>query len=81
MKKYTFINSPVDITALGFGRNMRTYPRRMQYRGVVYDFVDAGLRTTLHKGESVAQIFTMSDGRNDYRLKSDNGCWTLLGIA
>ena len=81
MKKYTLINSPVDITALGFGRNMRTFPRRMQYGGTTYNFVDAGLRTTLRKGEVVAQIFTMSDGANDYRLKSDNGCWTLLGIA
>lgn len=81
MKTYTSINSPVDITAIGFGRNLRTYPRRMEFQGTTYDFVDAGLRTIVRSGERVAHIFTMSDGARDYRLRSDNGHWTLLGIA
>jgi hypothetical protein len=81
MKKYTSINSPVHVSALGFSRSMRTFPRRMEFGGITYNFVDAGLRTTLRSGERVAQIFTMSDGMHDYRLKSDNGCWTLLGMA
>lgn len=81
MKKYTTIHRPVHITALGFSRNMRTFPRRMEFEGVTYDFVDAGLRTTLRSGEQIAQIFTMSDGARDYRIKSDNGCWTLLGMT
>ncbi len=81
MKKFTSINSPVSITALGFGRNMRTYPRRMEFRGVTYDFVDAGLRATLQSGERAMSIFTMTDGARDYRLKSDGSSWTLLSIA
>lgn len=81
MKTYKLINSPVDVTALGFGRNMRTYPRRMEFEGSTYDFLDAGIRTIVGSGEKVAQIFTMTDGMRDYRLRSDNGSWTLLGIA
>lgn len=81
MKTYKSINSPVDVTALGFGRNMRTYPRRMEFDGTTYDFIDAGLRTIVKSGERVAQIFTMTDGACDYRLKSDNGGWTLLGMT
>lgn len=81
MKKFTSINSPVSITALGFGRGMRTYPRRMEFKGTTYSFIDAGLRATLGSGERATSIFTMTDGTSDYRLKSDGSSWTLLGIA
>lgn len=81
METYKSINSPVDVTALGFGRNMRTYPRRIEFEGSTYDFIDAGLRTIVRNGERVAQIFTMTDGARDFRLRSDNGHWTLLGIT
>lgn len=81
MKTYKSINSPVAVTALGFGRNMRTYPRRMEFEGATYNFIDAGLRTIVHSGERVAHIFTMTDGARDYRLRSDSGRWMLLGMT
>lgn len=76
------INSPVDVTAMGFGKNLRAYPRRIEYGGTTYDFIDAGLRTVIRQGERIAQILTMSDGARDYCLRSDNhgGSWTLLSI-
>lgn len=82
MNQSTTINSPVDITAMGFGKNMRAYPRRMEYQGTTYDFIDAGLRTIIRKGERIAQILTMSDGTHDFCLRSDDrgGSWTLLSI-
>lgn len=75
------INSPVDVTALGFGRDMNAYPRRIEFEGVTYDFIDAGLRTLIKKGERISQIFTMTDGARDYRLRSDGGGWTLLSMS
>jgi len=81
MATYKSINSPVHVTALGFGRGMRTYPRRMEFEGTTYSFIDAGLRATLRSGKRAMSIFTMTDGAYDYRLKSDNGSWTLLGIT
>ena len=75
------INSPVAVTALGFARNMRTYPRRIEFEGTTYDFVDAGLRTVIRSGERIAQIFSMTDGANNYQLKSDSGGWTLLSMT
>ena len=81
MKTYKSINSPVDVTALGFGRNMRTYPRRMEFEGATYSFIDAGLRTIIRSGENVSHIFTMTDGTRDYRLRSSGSGWTLLGMT
>ena len=83
MTQPTTINSPVTVTSIGFGRNMRSYPRRMEYGGTTYQFLDGGLRTIVRRGERIAQILTMSDGTHDYRLRSDNqgGSWMLLSIG
>jgi hypothetical protein len=81
MNKSITINSPVAVTAMGFGRGMRTYPRRIEFEGTTYDFVDAGLRTVIRSGERIAQIFSMTDGANDYQLKSDGSGWTLLSMT
>lgn len=75
------INSPVDVTAIGFGRGMRSYPRRIEFEGTTYDFIDAGLRTVVKSGEKIAQIFTMTDGAREYHLRSDGGSWTLLSMS
>lgn len=82
MNKFTTINSPVTITAMGFGRDLRAYPRRMEYGGTTYNFLDAGIRTVIRSGERIAQILTLSDGANDYCLRTDNqgSSWTLLSI-
>lgn len=81
MNKSITINSPVAVTAIGFGPGMRSYPRRIEFEGTTYDFVDAGLRTVIRSGERIAQIFSMTDGANDYRLRSDSGGWTLLSMT
>jgi len=78
--KTTSINSPVDVTAIGFSRGMRAYPRRIEFEGTTYDFIDAGLRTVVRSGEKISQIFTMTDGRQNYRLRSEGNSWTLLSV-
>lgn len=75
------INSPVDVTAIGFGRDLRSYPRRIEFEGTSYDFIDAGLRTVIRSGERIAQVFTMTDGAHDYRLRNDGSRWTLLSMS
>lgn len=82
MKKVQ-VNEQVIITSLGFRKNLMVYPRRMEFRGATYNFIDAGLRCLVRHGERIAEIITLSDGVSDYHLRSDN-CginWTLLSIA
>ncbi len=77
------INENVAITELGFKKDLSTFPRRMEFRGAVYDFIDAGLSCLIRSGEHMAQVITLTDGRSQYRLRSDNhgGTWTLLSIS
>ncbi len=77
------INEQVNVTSLGFRKNLVAYPRRMEFRGVTYYFIDAGLRCLLRCGEHIAEFFTLSDGKADYHIKLDpaNNIWTLLSIT
>jgi hypothetical protein len=77
------INEQVQVTVMGFKKNLAAYPRRMEYKGATYDFIDAGLRCLVRQGNRIAEIITLSDGLVDYRLRSDNhgGNWTLLSIT
>lgn len=83
MTNITTINSPVSVTAVAFGRNMRAYPRRIEYGGASYDFIDTGLRAVISTGGKIAQVLTMSDGLRNFSLRSDNngGSWMLLSIS
>lgn len=76
------INEQVAITTMGFKKNLSAYPRRMEFRGTIYEFIDAGLRCLVRSGEQMAEIVTMSDGQSLYRLRRDNhgGNWVLLSI-
>jgi hypothetical protein len=77
------INLPVTVTAVGFRKNLVAYPRRIEFNGNTYNFIDAGLRCLVRSGTKIAEIFTLSDGVSEYCLKSENndGRWTLLSIA
>ncbi len=76
-------NTPVTIISMGFGRDLRAIPRRMEFEGRLVDFIDNGLRTTVRHGGKMAQVLAMSDGDHTFHLRSDNhgGSWTLLGIS
>lgn len=75
------INSPVSVTAIGFGRNMQAYPRRMEWRGRTYCFIDRGIRATIRRGETVWNTVTMSDGNQNFCLRAEGGSWTLLSVC
>ena len=76
------INEQVVVTQMGFKKNLSAYPRRMEYRGAVYEFLDAGLRCLVRTGTHVAEVLTMTDGVRHFQLRSDNhgGNWTLVSI-
>lgn len=82
MKKIN-VNEQVSVTAVGFKKNLNVYPRKMEFRGETYDFIDTGLRCLLRCGEHIAEFFTSTDGISNYHLRldhSDNG-WTLMSIS
>ena len=79
----TTINKEVSVTKVGFKKNLTAYPQQVEFDGATYNFIDAGISCIIRSGERIAQIFTLSDGRSEFRLRSDNngGAWTLLTIS
>lgn len=61
---------------------LKTYPRRMEYEGREYTFMD-GLRYLVHKGQKMIQVFDMTDGARDFRLQFDDvrSSWTLVDMT
>jgi hypothetical protein len=78
------INEDVTITALAFrnNRDFATLPRRMEYRGSTYTFMN-GLQYLIKKGDQILRIFDMTDGTSTYRLRCDDAQtnWTLVAIT
>ena len=79
----TIINREVNVTAVGFKKDLATYPRQMELDGRIVDFVDAGLSCLVRHGSTLSRILTLSDGHTQFRLRSDNygGVWTLLSTS
>lgn len=78
--KTNSINSPVSITAIGFGRDMQPIPKRMEWGGRTYHFIDRGIRVIARRGESVMSTVTMSDGCQSFCLRHEGTIWTLLAV-
>jgi hypothetical protein len=78
------INEDVTITALAFrnNRDYATLPKRMEYRGSTYTFMN-GLQYLIKKGDQILRIFDMTDGTSTYRLRSNDSqtSWTLVAIT
>jgi hypothetical protein len=82
------INEEVAVTGLYFrpartdNRPLKGYPKRMEYQGREYTFIESGLRYLLQKGQELFEVFDMTDGTQDFRLKFDPQAhiWTLVGV-
>ena len=75
------LNSPVSVTAMAFGRDMQPIPKRMEWAGRTYQFIDRGIRVVSRRGESSMSTVTMSDGSQSFCLRQTGSAWTLLSVS
>ena len=85
MNECTAVNKEVAITAMYFrdGRGLKSFPKRMEYDGNTYTFLESGLQYLIKRGQKMVQIFDMTDGTDMYRLRFDENSfdWTLVNIT
>jgi hypothetical protein len=82
----TPVNKEVTVTSMYFknrSRQLQAYPRRIEFEGAEYTFIESGFRYLVQKGQQFVELFDMTDGVNSYRLKFDNHehTWTLVGMG
>lgn len=84
MSNRVTINKEVSVTAMYFqnSKELKSFPKRIEFDGREYTFLD-GLRYLIQKGHQLIQIFDMTDGVANYRLKFDaqQKLWTLVDIS
>jgi hypothetical protein len=73
------LNESINVTGYYFKKG-RGFPSRIQYGNKELSFDQGGLRCLVKKGQEFFEIFNMTDGRDQYRLKfePDARSWTLL---
>ncbi|HXH04918.1 MAG TPA: hypothetical protein VNI82_00645 [Candidatus Nitrosotenuis sp.] len=78
-----FINADVAVTAVSFRKNFETIPQRIEFRGVTYNFIGAGMRYLVSSGDRKTRLFDMTDGTAKFRLRNESGAsnWTLVAIT
>ncbi len=85
MNGCTAVNKEVTITAMYFvsRRRLKSFPKRMEYAGNTITFLESGLQYLIKRGQQIIQIFDMTDGKDTYRLRFDEGefNWTLVNIT
>lgn len=81
----TYVNKEVTVNSLAFkGRGkLRSFPKQITIDSEEITFVETGMHYLLQKGQSLIQLFDMSDGYRNYRLQFDstNFTWTLLKVS
>lgn len=81
----TLINKEVAVNAFTFkGKGkFRSIPKQITIDTEEVTFVETGMHYLLQKGQSMVQLFDMSDGHRNYRLQFDssNFTWKLLRVS
>ncbi|MES2971920.1 MAG: hypothetical protein V4702_06390 [Patescibacteria group bacterium] len=69
----------INVTSYYFNAS-RCFPRAIEVEGQSLSFLETGLRCLVQKGQSLVQIFNMTDGHKLYRLSFEPGnrTWKLL---
>ncbi len=77
------INKEVTVTRVGFKKDLRAYPRQVEFEGRTIDFIDAGISCMVRTGELTRQILTLTDGTAQFQLRGDErgSVWTLLSVS
>jgi len=79
------INQEVNVTALYFRnkKQLKSFPKRMEFDGHEYEFIESGLQYQIIKDDQDLRLFDMTDGSSKYRLRFDYKqlIWTLVSIT
>ena len=78
------VDQEVTVNSVYFNnkKDLETFPKEMEFEGETYTFLNNGWRYLVHKGQEVVRVFSVTDGKADFRLKLDpsESHWTLLEI-
>ena len=74
------INQIINVTSYYFanGASLKSYPKQIEFGTTRCTFTD-GIQYLVQKGQHAIRLFDMTDGSTTYRLRLEDGDWTLVG--
>lgn len=79
------INKEVQVTSVYFEdrEELEAFPKRIEYGDMTFTFLKGGLQYLLEKGQEAVRIFSVTDGKAQYRIQLEPALsrWTLLDIS
>lgn len=83
MSHRQLVNQEVNVTSFYFRdkKNLKSVPRKIEYNGQEYTFIDSGLELRIINNDQVLSLYNLTDGSFDYKLKHDRSTWTLVSIT
>lgn len=74
------MNTDIEINAYTFvnKQGIKSVPRAITVEDRRYNFVDSGLQYLVKQGQHLIRLFDLSDGQQLFRLRLEDGQWTLV---
>lgn len=86
MQVSNYASQEIEITSVYFRKNklrrsLELFPKSMVYEGRQYSFLDDGLKFMINSTDAPINLFDVSDGQRQYRLRQDEqNHWTLVNV-
>ena len=76
------MNQEIEINAYRFvnRKGVTGVPRTITVENQRYSFIDTGLQYLIQKGQHLIRLFDMTDGQQVFRLRLEDGQWTLVNV-
>lgn len=76
------MNQEIEINAYRFvnRKGVTGVPRTITVENQRYSFIDTGLQYLIQKGQHLIRLFDMTDGQRVFRLRLEDGQWTLVNV-
>lgn len=76
------INEPISVELIYDGKTRQVYPRRVGWRGRIYQIKTVGLHHLIKEGTTLLHVFSVTDGTTFFRLvfNTKNLHWKLTEV-
>lgn len=75
-----FINQEAEVNAFYFTnkKGLKSYPRKITVQHQQFSFTELIMQYAVRQGQHLIRLFDMTDGKDTYRLRNEDGRWILV---
>lgn len=76
----TLINKEIEVNSYHFtnATSLKSYPQTITVEYERVSFTDLVMQYVIKQGQHLIRLFDVTDGNSTYRLRNEDGRWTLV---